>query len=334
MTLIRPTSERADANEPVRRPGTGRAVAVLVLVLLGALIPLLGPNAALHGTGEADAPGDGGIALLRTVLFLALSVPVGELLVNRLARSVPGTPPAPPRSWAVYAAAAGFVAALGLASVVSTGNLVPGSPSDLDLGGLYATRDGKLALLEVNAFAAAWMCALSRRPGTQVWPLAAIVVAEALRAHPTTEHSPMIGTGLTLVHLTAAALWTGGLLYALRTLRGDGTPAGAALLGLYARVAAVALAAVTATGVCSSLRRMPSETILDQLTQTAYGRVLLAKVLMVAAVAALALWARIRLSRAADPLSACVPARAEVVGLGVVMAVSGLLTALPVPIRW
>ncbi|MDF3149722.1 CopD family protein, partial [Streptomyces sp. T21Q-yed] len=109
---------------------------------------------------------------------------------------------------------------------------------------------------------------------------------------------------------------------------------GAALLGLYARVAAVLLAAITATGVWSSLRRMPSDTILEQLTETAYGRALLAKVILVAAVAALALWARIKLHRAADPLTACSPARAEVVALGLVVALSGLLTALPVPIRW
>ncbi|MFI9765267.1 CopD family protein [Streptomyces sp. NPDC052415] len=332
MTLIRPTSEVADTSGSRRGPGTGRAVAVLVLVALGALIPLLGPSPALHDTGEAAAPGTGGIALLRTVLFAALCVPVGELFVNRLARSVPGAPP-PPRSWAPWAAGAGFLAALGLASVVSTGNLVPNSLSDLDVGGLYATRDGKLALLEVNAFAVAGLCALSRRPGTQLWPLAAVVAAEALRAHPVTEQSPLVGSGLTLVHLTCAALWAGGLLHVLRSLRG-GPPSGAALLGLYARVAAVLLAAITATGVCSSLRRMPPETIVEQLTATAYGRVLLAKVLLVAAVAVLALWARIRLGRAADPLTACAPARVEVVALGLVVAVSGLLTALPVPIRW
>ncbi|WUH51228.1 CopD family protein [Streptomyces sp. NBC_00443] len=332
---MRPSLGVADGSAPRPRPGVSRAVAVLVLVALAALIPLLGPSAALHGTGEAAAPGTGGIGLLRTVLFAALCVAVGELFVNRLARSVPGAPPAMPRSWAPYAAAAGFVAALALASVVSTGNLVPSSPADLDVGGLYATRDGKLALLEVNAFAVAGLCALSRRPGTQLWPLAAVVVAEALRAHPTTEHSPLLGSGLTLVHLTCATLWVGGLLYALRTLRGWGVrEASVALLGLYARVAAVLLAAITATGVWSSLRRMPPDTVLHQLTETAYGRVLLAKVILMVAVGALALWARIRLRRAAEPLAACSPARAEVVALGVVVAVSGLLTALPVPIRW
>ncbi|MFB9347650.1 CopD family protein [Streptomyces heliomycini] len=318
-----------------RRSGRGRAVAVLVLVGLGVVIPLFGPAPALHGTGEADAPGTGGIGLLRAVLFAALSIPVGELFVRRLARSVPGAPAAVPRGWSTAANSVGFVAALALASVVATGNLVPGGLADIDVGGLYASRDGKLALLEVNAFLAAALCAASGRPGTQVWPLAAVIVAEALRAHPTTEYSPLIGSGLTLVHLVCASLWAGGLLYALRTLRlWRRAEAGAALLGRYARVAGVLPVAVTPTGVCSSLRRMPPETVLEQLTDTAYGRVLLAKVILMTGVAVLALWARIRLARAKDPLTACSPARAEVYALGVVVAVSGLLTALPVPIRW
>ncbi|MFI2378856.1 CopD family protein [Streptomyces sp. NPDC018964] len=324
-----------DKTDGVDGGGRGRAVAVLVLVTLGAVIPLFGPSPALHGTGEADAPGTGGIALLRAVLFAALSVSVGESFVRRLARSVPGAPPALPRGWSTAANSVGFVAALGLASVVATGNLVPDGLADIDVGGLYDSRDGKLALLEVNAFLAAALCAASGRPGTQVWPLAAVIVAEALRAHPTTEYSPLVGSALTLVHLVCAALWTGGLLHVLRTLRlWPRAEAGAALLGRYARVAAVLLAAITATGVCSSLRRMPPETVLEQLTDTAYGRVLLAKVVLTAGVAVLALWARIRLARARDPLTACSPARAEVYALGVVVAVSGLLTALPVPIRW
>ncbi|MDQ1071700.1 CopD family protein [Streptomyces canus] len=335
MTLTRPSSEATDAGDPTRRPGTGLAVAVLVLSVLAVAIPLFGPSAALRGTGEAAAPGAGGVALLRAVLFAALCVPVGELFVGLLARSVPDAPPDVPRSWAPCAAAAGFLAALGLASVVATGNLVPHSLSEINVGGLYASRDGKLALLEVNAFLVAGLCARSARPAGQVWPLAAVVVAEALRAHPPTQHSPLTGSGLTLVHLTCAALWAGGLLRVLRTLRrwGPAEP-GAALLGLYARVAAVLLAAITATGVCSSLRRMPPGTILDQLTDTAYGRTLLAKVLLVAVVAALALWARIRLHRAPASLTACAPARAEVVALGLVVVLSGLLTALPLPIRW
>ncbi|MER5534268.1 CopD family protein [Streptomyces mirabilis] len=341
MTLTRPTAEAAGASGPARRPAAGRAVALLALVAVAALIPLLGPRSALDGTGEAAAPGVGGIALLRAALFAALCVPVGELFAARLARRVPGAPlEHAPRSWAPYAAAVGFVAALGLASVVATGNLLPHHLSDMDVGGLYRSRDGRLALLEVNAFLAAGLCALSRRPAAQVWPLAAVALAEALRAHPAPEHGPLVGSGLTLVHVTCAALWTGGLLHVLRMLRAwrasseAADAAGAALLGLYARVAAVLFAALAATGVWSALRRMPPGTVLDQLTATSYGRALLAKLVLVAAVAVLALLARLRLRRAADRLSACVPARAEVVALGLVVAVSGLLTALPLPIRW
>ncbi|MGW2289455.1 CopD family protein [Streptomyces phaeochromogenes] len=340
MSSIRPTADAGgEAGAPrVSAAVVRRSVAVLALVALAALIPFLGPPTALRGTGEASAPGIRGIALLRTVLFAAVCVSAGELFVTWLARRVPGAPlQDAPRSWAPAAAAAGFVAALGLASVVATGNLVPRSLSDMDIGGLYQTRDGALALLEVNAFVVMGLCALSRRPGHQVWPLAAVAVAEALRAHPTTEQSPMIGSGLTLVHVTCAALWAGGLLYVLRTLhrwRNTAPGEGIALLGLYARVAAVLLAAITATGVCSTLRRMPPGTVLDQLTTTAYGRTLLAKVILVAAVAALALWARHRLHRAPDPLTAYSPARAEVLVLGVVVAVSAVLTAVPVPIRW
>ncbi|MFF4823807.1 CopD family protein [Streptomyces sp. NPDC001312] len=335
MTLIRPAAGTGDARETGRRGATARAVAVLVLVALAALIPLLGPSTALHGTGEAAAPGTGGIAVLRTVLFAAVCVPVGELFVNRPAARLPGAPAELPRSWALYAAAAGLLAAVSLASVVATGNLVPHSPAQIDVGGLYRTRDGALALLEVNAFLVTGLCAVSRRPATQLWPLAAVVVAEALRAHPGIESAPLVGSALTVVHLVCGALWVGGLLHVLRTLRlWRGAAAGAALLGRYARVAAAALAGVTATGVCSALRRMPADTVLHQLTATAYGRTLLAKVILVAGVALLALWARIRLRRAPDPLTACAPARAEVAVLGAVVAVSGLLTALPLPIRW
>ncbi|MFE9447439.1 CopD family protein [Streptomyces sp. NPDC006739] len=335
MTLTGPTTEAAEAKGSAGRAGAARAVALLTLVALGALIPLLGPSAALRGTGEAAAPGVSGIALLRAVLFAALCVPAGELFVDRLVRRLPGVPDERPARWAPYAAAAGFVAALGLASVVSTGDLVPHSLGQIDVGGLYRSREGRLALLEVNAFLLAGLCALSRRPATQAGPLAAVVVAEALRAHPTTEHGPLLGSGLTLVHLTCAALWVGGLLSALRTLgRWRSDAAGAGLLGLYARVAAVLLAAITASGAWSSLRRMPPGTVLDQLTTTAYGRTVLAKVVLVGAVTVLALCARRRLRRAADPLSACVPARVEVLALGLVVAVSGLLTALPLPIRW
>ncbi|WP_069772929.1 copper resistance D family protein [Streptomyces sp. LUP30] len=315
MALIRPTA----ATDSAPRTGLGRAVALLVLVGLGALVPLLGPSVAAHGTGQSAASDAGAVALLRAALFAALSVQAGELFVNGLARRVPKAPSERPGGWAPYAAVVGFAAA------AAAGELAPHG---------HGSRTGVLALVEAIAFAVAGLCALSHRPSRQAGPLAAVVLAEALRAHPPTEHSPLIGSGLTVVHLTCSAVWAGGLLTVLRTLRRwRGTAAGGALLGLYARVAAGLFAAVTATGLLSSLRRMPSGSVFDLLTATAYGRVLLAKVLVVGAVALLALWARTRLRRSPDPLAACSPARVEVVALGAAVAVSGLLTAMPLPVK-
>ncbi len=387
-------------------PSRPRTFAVVAVV--AAAVPLLGPSLALRATGEAAAPGAAGIAALRAVLFAALCVPVGEAYAGWLARRVPGAPVRrPPPSLAAPAATAGFLAALALACVVSAGNLIPQRLSDLNIGGLYRTRDGVLALVEVNAFllAALWararaghLVALSR-----VLPPAAVIAAEALRAHPGTEPAPLIGSALTAVHLTCAALWTGGLWQVLRTVRlwrtaakpgvrsrtgpramsadafgarsadaaappsadgpapplADGAaaapraaaPPAVALLAGYARTAAVFLALLSLTGAVSAVRRMPLATLPAQLPATAYGRTLLTKVLLVAVAAAFALSARLRLRAARlrlparlrrrvrpgappDPLAACSPARAELVVLGLVVVVSALLTALPVPIRW
>ncbi|AZM57512.1 hypothetical protein DMA15_07730 [Streptomyces sp. WAC 01529] len=325
-------------SAPRRRPSAGPAVAVLVLVAVAALIPLLGPSVALRGTGEARAPGTGGVTLLRAVVFGALCVQLGEVFVARLARRVPGAPlDRAPRGWGAYAAWAGCAAALGLAAVVANGNVVPQQLADLDIGRLHDSRDGWLALVEVNAFLAAAVCARSRRPSAAALPLAAVIVAEALRAHPPTEDFPLAGSGLTLVHLTCGALWAGGLLYVLRILRRWRITApeeSVAVLGLYARGAAVLFAAITVTGVFSTLRRMPPGTVMEQLTETAYGRTLLAKLLLVAVVAVLALLARRRLRGTAGRLGAYAPARGEVAALGVVVVLSALLTAVPVPIRW
>nr|WP_249416638.1 CopD family protein [Streptomyces sp. TS71-3] len=378
-----------------------RPAAVVALLLAALAVPLLGPSAALHGTGEEAPPGAAGIAVLRAVLFAALCVPVGEVFTGWLARRVPGAPTArAPASWAGPAAGAGFVAALCLASVASTGNLVPHRLADVDIAGLYRTRDGILALVEVNAFLLAGLWARSRRTASRMLPAVAVVVAEAYRAHLAWESVPLVGYALTGVHLTCAVLWAGGLWQVLRTVRlwrvrgapgaarsdgpvsgvpgseppvsgapaAAGPPAGAgsgragpgdagevaaaALLGRYARVAAGLLALVTATGVVSALRRMPLDTVFGQLVTTGYGRTLLAKVLLVAVAAGLGGAARLRLGalartplparirtrlgagRVRAPLTACTPARAEVVVLGVVVVVSALLTALPLPITW
>lgn len=328
-----PTAATAPA-----RAGTGRTATLLVLCVLAVAVALLGPGVALNGTGEVAAPGVTWVAVLRGLLFAAVCVQVGEVTGQWLARRVPQAPELLPRGLSTGVALIGALAAAGLAAIVAAGNLVPHRLADLDLASLYRTRDGMLALLEVDALLVSALIAHSRRPAAQVLPLGVVAVAEALRAHPTTEDSPFLGSALTFVHITCAALWVGGLLHVLRVLRlwrASEHTAGAALLARYARGAAVLLGALAVTGVCSTLRRMPPGTVLDQLTTTAYGRALLAKVLLAAVASILALCARRRLCHAADPLTACAPARAELLALGLAVVVSAVLTALPLPIhRW
>lgn len=331
-SVMTPIAQREDPDSS--RAGLARAAAVLVLLLVAVLVPTLGPSAALDGTGEGTAPGSGAVTLLRTVMFAGLSLHVGELFVRLLTRRVPGVPgpnaPESPKSWAVAASAVGFLSALGLALIVANGNVVPSQLSEMDLGGLQDTRDGFLALVEVNGFMLAALCAMSRLPSLATLPLGAVIVAESLRAHPEV-YSPLFGSALTLAHLTCAALWTGGLIHVLRSLHSWREAAPAArpvLLGLYARIALLLFAVLTVTGILSTLRRLPLEGILT----TAYGRVLVAKLILVVAVAVLALLARSRMRGASDPGAALVPARAEVVVLLVVIAVSALLTAVPIPV--
>ncbi|MGW6568717.1 CopD family protein [Streptomyces sp. NPDC054975] len=286
------------------------AVALAVIAVLAAvLLAFMGAGVAQTGTGELRVPAAGATSLLRLLVLVALAVHLGELAGVRLARDGPL-----PRSWSAVAAVSGAAATAGLI-------LLFAAVSGLGLTTVYATREGKLLLVTANAFAFAALCAASRRPGLALAPLAVVVGAEALRAHPEPT-SPAIGVTLTVVHLTAASLWTGALLYVLRTLRlrTDGRD----VLVRYARVAAWIFTALIVTGTCSTLRRLP----LDLVLTTAYGRVLLAKLALVGVASLLALTARYRMSRGGD---AQAPARIELGVLGAVMVISALLTVVPDP---
>lgn len=290
--------------------GTPIRLTAAVLALIGVLtVALLGVSLAQTGTGELEIPAAGTITLLRLLVLTALAVQIGELAGVRLAGEGPL-----PRRWSVPAAATGAAASAGL--LVLLGRL-----SGLSLGTVYGLREGRLLLVTTNALALAAVCAATRRPALALGPLAVAVGAEAMRAHPEA-YTPAIGVSLTVVHLTAASLWCGSLLYVLRTMRLRG--GGRDVLMRYARMAAWTFAALCVTGTCSTLRRLP----LDGVLSTAYGRVLLVKLGLFGLTALLALTARRRMLRGAD---ARPPARVELGVLGLVVLVSALLTVVPDP---
>ncbi|MFI6641111.1 CopD family protein [Streptomyces sp. NPDC050504] len=308
---------RAARRRAARRPVTPLAAAVAGVGLL--LVALLGFDAVSDGTGELAIPAAEATTLLRTVFFAALAVQAGELLLSRPARTLPGAPADLPRPWALPAALAGTAATAGQIAVLA-------HISDLDLTATYGTREGGLLLLTANAFAAAALCAGLRKPLPAALALAVVTVAEALRAHPE-PYGPLTGSALTVVHLTAASLWTGGLLYALRAMwHWRGTPgAGLALLARYARAAGWLLAALIVTGTFSTLRRLPPDVVLS----SAYGRTLLVKLLLVAVAALLALRARRRLRASRADTARAV--RTELLALALVVVLSALLTVVPDP---
>lgn len=289
--------------------------------LLALLMALFGPGLVARGTGELRIPGAGLTTLLRTVLFTALAVHLGELLARQLVRPVRGRPRTAVRSWSVCAALAGAAAAAG--QIVQLAAV-----SGLGITETYATRDGGLLLLIANGLVLAAGCAASKRPAMALAPLAVVIGAEAIRAHPEA-YSPEIGAALTVVHLTAASLWTGGLLYVLRTMwLWRGSPvASRALLGRYARLAIWLYVALAATGTASTLRRLP----LDVVFTSAYGRTLLVKLALMTVVSALAVAARRRMLRDTDPALAHRLARREQVVLAAVVVVSAILTVVPDP---
>ncbi|MFF8287676.1 CopD family protein [Streptomyces sp. NPDC016309] len=297
-------------NGAARRTGRRRTRTPLLTTLAALLaLALCGTGIAARGTGELHIPAPGTTTVLRAAVFAALALHLGELAGARLAG-----PGRVPRPWALWAALGGAAASAG--QIVLLARI-----SDLDLTATYGTRDGGLLLAMANGFALAAGCVALGRPGWAAGPLALVVGAEALRAHPE-PYTPELGTALTVVHLTAASLWAGGLLYALRVVRLRG--GAREILRRYARLALWPYAALAVTGTCSALRRLPADVVVT----SAYGRLLLAKLALVAVASALALTARGRLRRGGD---ATTPARTELAVLAGVVVVSALLTVVPDP---
>ncbi|MER6096765.1 CopD family protein [Streptomyces sp. NPDC001728] len=286
-----------------------RLTAVILAAVAVLAVALLGAGLAQTGTGELRIPAEGTTTVLRLLVLTGLAVHIGELAGRRLAGEGPR-----PRAWSAPAALLAATASAGLLLLFTV-------VSGLSTSVVYGLREGRLLLVSANAFVLAALCAASRRPGLAALPLALAVGAEALRAHPET-HQPLLGTGLTVVHLTAASLWTGTLLYVLRTMRLRG--GGRDVLLRYARMAAWAYAALAVTGTVTTLRKLP----LDAVLNTAYGRLLLVKLALFGGVSMLALAARGRLMSGGN---AQAPARVEVSVLAGIVLVSALLTVVPDP---
>ena len=127
------------------------------------------------------------------------------------------------------------------------------------------------------------------------------------------------------VHVVAAGVWVGGLLVlaGLALVRGD-RPDREALLR-FSRLALASVVVLVATGTLNSLMRLDEP---RQLWATGYGRVLLAKVLVVAVVVAAGGVARARLRSRGTPSRSI---RVEALGALVVLVLTAVLSLTTPP---
>jgi copper transport protein len=253
---------------------------------------------ALAGTFSASpsapsTPGLPATVVARWLLYTALSVALGGLAVQALLRlrvQAPNT--GMPQSWLLPAAVLGAAAAFATALLVQGGGSIVRGMTHFSPAGLLGTRAGTVAFVEMDAFILTALLAVSRRRFWAVIPLGTVAVAEGMRGHIEAAE-PGWGAVLATVHLLAAALWAGGLVQAVRIAWAWRADSGRARLAVsaYARAALWLVAILVGTGTLAALVLLSP----GELVCTGYGRILLAKIALVALALAFALAARTRL---------------------------------------
>jgi copper transport protein len=251
----------------------------------------------------------------------------------------------PVRRAAALGACAAGLAIVAQAAQVSGAGLAVLARADL-LGAELVSSVGLQSVLQVLALGV--IVVALRGEGDRWLPVAlaaavVAVVALVVAGHTRTTQPAWLTVAADAVHASAAAVWIGGLvlLWPAVRRRCDGDVIGAAAtVARFSSSATVAVIAVTAAGSVLGWLLVRTATAL---TSTAYGRVLIAKVLLAAAAIAVGVYNNRRLVPA---VGAAVPAEAapawpdgqarawarlrrtvriEIVALGLVVAVTAAL---------
>jgi copper transport protein len=275
------------------------------------------PHAAASEAGVGPGGSDLLLAIGRWVEALALLLAIGMLLLGRLARGRGDLQWVRPRVVPVLAVA--LVA--GLAVVWGESMTAAGSPSAAAFASYLTTGfpgHARLARLGLEGLSLA--VALLGAPSLWLWVVGA-TGALAASGHAAAVSPSWWGITVDGVHLMAAGIWAGGIL-ALASLRPPGGWRGPAGRALLARLSPPALSAFAVTVVFGAVEAVQQLGRLGELLGSSYGRVLLAKVALVALMVPLSLVAW-RLRRPRLRLEA-------VLTVGVVCA-AAVLAAFPVP---
>lgn len=192
---------------------------------------------------------------------------------------------------ALLAAAGCATAVLGLLLLAEAQRRTAGS----SLTDLLDTRVGHALIWRAVAVAAAAVALIVawRRPRLRRQALAATAVTAvaAIAVHVAAGHAAAGGwsSAITVtaqtVHFAAAGVWLGGLIALLVGVRGAASGASAASVRRFSAAALVPVIALAATGI---LRAIDELSAFDELTSTGYGRAILVKLALLAAIVALA----------------------------------------------
>ena len=283
-------------------------------------------------SGESDATGASAFEVgARWVLVAGLVILLGALIAGLAGFGGP-------RAANLRLAGAGwFVAAIGVLLLAAAQSHTTGS----SIGELLDTSVGAALLWRAGALAVcgAALLVARRRPAlaTPAIAVAAIAALVAVIAHVNAGHAAAGGFPrglavlLQVIHFAAVAIWFGGLAALLVGLRGASSAAKAAAVRRFSGVALAALLLVLVTGI---LRAVDELSAWSQLTDTGYGRAVLAKLVLIGLIAAVAARNRRRSVPAAEgdlgPLRRT--SRVELALAAVALLVAALLGTLAPPL--
>lgn len=312
------TPSTARRDRPAGGPAGWSAVALGVAVLAAGAAGGLGP-----GTVGLDLAA----TLTRTGADLAALTAVGAALAALLA---PGRVPGADRVLA--GAASGWLALLVVDAVVRGALLAGRGPAAVGVDDVVGYLTGPTAgtgLLVAGAAAVLLVgCALGRpaAPGQGSGPPALALVlgvaglaAPAATGHAAASARAAVAVPGVLVHVSAAALWVGGL-GAVLVLARDGAVLATAL-PRFSRLAGWSVALLAASAVLATTARLGSPA---ELVTTAYGALLLVKIGLLGLAAGLGglTRRRLRAGRVAVPVWAAVEILLLVAAVGVAATLS------------
>src|SRR5215211_5783086 len=147
-------------------------------------------------------------------------------------------------------------------------------------GGVWAVR--VLLLLLLVAFLRAWSEREAAWTRTSAWVAvgvlaAALVVTPALSGHAAAGPHAAVGAVIGVVHFSAAAVWFGGLVLLGTCVLPHAEVGLLRAVPRFSSVAFTAMVVIVVTGILQGWRQVGS---LQALGQTAYGRLLVAKVVV------------------------------------------------------